>query len=163
MKLFHSCTIEGLGSFFESYYEDLEICTSSENSSELFGRNCVIVLDVNECHITEREDFDIDAQKNYGYDEIRIQMTEDEFKSSVVEIIYPDYFDSFIEEMEELEEGEFSESVMDFAETELGDIDLTLEETALYLYDMLVWGEGLPVTPRRAGNTEYSPEFLNFD
>ena len=148
---------------FSNFNEDLEICTSSENSSALFGRNCVIVLDVDESHITERADYDIDAQKNFGYDEIRIQMTEEEFRASVKEIIVPDYFDSFIDEMEELGEDNFSESVMDFAESILGDIDLTLEETALYLYDILVNGESLPVILIRAGSSDYSPEFLNFD
>jgi len=83
--LYHSASLEGLVELLNSPNYDLELSCSTENSTRLFGRECVLVMKV------ENEEggytpFDSDAGKNYGWDEFRFNINEN-FRSKISHVI----------------------------------------------------------------------------
>lgn len=68
-KLYHSCTIEGLSDLLFDYNGE-NVCFSTDASTKLFGRECVIVLSVENIEGLYTP-YDADAGKNYGWDEFR--------------------------------------------------------------------------------------------
>ncbi len=75
-KLYHSCTIEGLDELLNNHIADCEgvdapIAFSTEASTRLFGRECVLVLEV-ENLTGQYTAYDADAGIDFGWDEFRV-------------------------------------------------------------------------------------------
>lgn len=77
-KLYHSCTVDGLANLLFDYNGE-SVNFSTEASTKLFGRECVIVINVENIDGLYAP-FDADAGKNYGYDEFRAKFQPGRFE-----------------------------------------------------------------------------------
>ena len=75
-----------------------ELCFSTPESVELIshGDFCLVLREQEYSGLYF--DGDIDAGKNFGYDEFRVKMTEEELKAAIEVIIVPDWWEDDIEE-----------------------------------------------------------------
>jgi hypothetical protein len=88
-KLYHSCTLEGINDLIQNFRPEDPVCTSTKNSTRLFGRTCVVVFE--ECEWNgEYTPFDSDAGKNMGWDEFRVRFNSaEDMINSIETIIVP--------------------------------------------------------------------------
>jgi hypothetical protein len=118
MTYFHSCTIEGLGNFLNNFNSDLEICTSSENSDELFGRECVIEFENPDAKLTQESSCDIDDNGRFtNHDEQRWLFSSlENFLDSISNVyIKEETHDSLLEgSYESYDNGELTDDDLDF-------------------------------------------------
>ena len=72
---YHKASIVGLINLFETFKTDSRICVSTENSSRLFWRDIVLVMETKDENILCSENNDIDARIGTEYDETRISFS----------------------------------------------------------------------------------------
>jgi len=86
--LYHKASIAGLTEVLMNFEPGLRLCCSSDDSQELFWRDVVCVLSVDESKIAIHENNDIDARNITPYDECRVMFeTGADFLSALQYII----------------------------------------------------------------------------
>jgi hypothetical protein len=76
MKIYHTTTLEGLLELLENYNEEDVLCCSTEKRDRIFncnGGDVVLEMNISDDMIVDYSNIDIDAQKDFGWDEARIQ------------------------------------------------------------------------------------------
>ena len=88
-RIFHSCTLEGIDFLLQNFTPGRAISCSTSDSTKLFGRGMVIVLEDREW-VGDYTPYDADAGKNYGWDEFRVRFKSlEEFVDAIDSIIVP--------------------------------------------------------------------------
>ncbi len=114
-KIYHSCTLEGMDELINQYEIGQTVNCSTEHSTQLFGRECVIIFKAASrsglhCPV------DADSGQNNGYDEFRfcfenvfdeieeIKMSESAYERLMLDENYSDqeYLDDNWEWLENL-------------------------------------------------------------
>lgn len=75
MKIYHSCSILGAYGLFKNY-DGGTICVSTDASTHLFGREAVLVWEIDNPNFSEYSHVDLNAKKNLGWDEARIKLSD---------------------------------------------------------------------------------------